>query len=108
VVRSWFEVACTTHKHSAAQYCYSNPYVRPSHARIAFKRLNLSSVNALYYPKNSRFSHTKGLSEIPVGHLYAVKRKCVDSKFWVETQLPPTFERCNTCDWCYSRSTDLL
>ena len=29
-----------------------------------------------------------------------VKRKCVDSKFWVETQLPPVFERRNTCDWC--------
>jgi len=31
--------------------------------------------------------------------VFTVKRKCVDSKFWVETQLPPVFERRNTCDW---------
>ena len=53
---------------------------------------------------NSNAVNMTGLREDSEPHLcnatYTVKRKCVDSKFWVETQLPPVFERRNTCDWC--------
>jgi len=50
---------------------------------------------------NTWFRHLRLLVLVPLDtpHMimtaHTVKRKCVDSKFWVETQLPLVFERRN-------------